>query len=136
MLARIWRKQRAVWLYNADILPQLMTMTNPAGQLVWQGGATEGAPDRLFGLPMYETEACSALGTLGDIILINPSEYLEGTLAPIEGASSIHVRFLNNETAFRFTMSNAGAPWWRSVLTPKNSGATKSPFVVLSSTRT
>lgn len=130
MLSRIWRKPSAMWMINADLIEQLMLMTNPAGQLIWQPSAVEGQPDRLLGLPIAECESCSALGTLGDIILANWSEYLEGTLSPIQNASSIHVRFLEGETAFKFWTANAGAPWWRSALTPKN-GKTRSPFVTL-----
>jgi hypothetical protein len=62
--------------------------------------------------------------------LCNWSEYLEGTYMPYETAESMHVRFLENETAFRVTMMNAGAHWWRSVLTPVN-GSTLSPVVYL-----
>ena len=42
----------------------------------------------------------------------------------------MHVRFLENETAFRVTMMNAGAHWWRSSLTPVN-GSALSPVVYL-----
>ena len=45
-------------------------------------------------------------------------------------AESVHVRFLNNERAFRVVARNAGRSWWRSALTPKN-GDTLSPFVAL-----
>lgn len=130
MRSRIWRRSSSVWLYNADVEPQLATMTDPSGRLIWQAGATEGSPDRLLGLPMYPTEHCSALGTVGDIVLADFSQYLVGTLTGIQSDSSVHVRFLENETAFKFWLSNAGAPWWNSVLTPKN-GTTKSPFVTL-----
>ncbi|MFY9422130.1 MAG: phage major capsid protein [Bacilli bacterium] len=131
MLSRIWKKSGTpVWMINPDCVEQLAQLTDPAGRLIWQPSARDGEPDRLLGRPIVEAEECSALGDQGDISLCNWSEYLEGTLRPVEGASSIHVRFLNDETAFRFTLSNAGAPWWRSALTPKN-GQTKSPFVTL-----
>jgi hypothetical protein len=71
------------------------------------------------------------LGTAGDLMLVNWSQYLEGTYQPLQSAESIHVRFVNNERAFRFTMRNDGAPWWRSALTPKHSSNTLSPYVRL-----
>jgi hypothetical protein len=43
----------------------------------------------------------------------------------------MHVRFVNHERAFKFWTRNAGAPWWRSALTPHKGSATLSPFVTL-----
>jgi len=47
-------------------------------------------------------------------------------------AESMNVRFVNHERAFKFWLRNAGAPWWRAALTPRESTTTLSPFVVLS----
>jgi len=77
------------------------------------------------------TECASTAGEHGDFSRATGSEYLDGTYQPLQGAERIHVRFLENERAFRFTMRNAGAPWWRSPLTPKNGANTLSPFVTL-----
>lgn len=133
MFARCWRASQAVWLANHDTLPQLMQLkqtVGDAGVPAWQPSAREGAPATLLGRPLYTTEYCKTVGDKGDLILVNPTQYLEGNYQPLESAESIHVRFLNNERAFRFTQRNAGAGWWRSVLTPKN-GSTLSPFVTL-----
>ena len=133
MRARIWGYGSAIWLANHDILPQLMQLNQlvgTGGVPAWQPSARDGAPDTLFGRPLMLTEFCATTGTTGDIICGNWSQYLEGTLESVTGAQSIHVRFLENERAFRFTTRNAGAPWWRSALTPIN-GSTLSPFVAL-----
>ncbi len=66
---------------------------------------------------------------------VNWGEYLVGTLQGIQMAESIHVRFENNERAFRITIRQGGEPWWRSDMTPVNSTATLSPYVALA-TRT
>lgn len=133
MRARCWDYSNAVWLYNHDCLPQLMSMYMPigtAGVAMWQNSAREGEPDRLLGRPAIATEYCPTVGDAGDLFLGVWSEYLEGTYQQVEGAESIHVRFLYNERTFRFTMRNDGGPWWHSTLTPKN-GSTLSPFVKL-----
>jgi len=85
----------------------------------------------ILGRPAYRVEQCAGLGTSGDIVLANWSQYLDSTYQPVEGVSSIHVRYLANETAFRFYTRNDGAAWWRSPLRPRNSSTTLSPFVVL-----
>jgi len=134
MRARCWGYRNAMWCFNHDCLSQLMNMVKivgTGGHLVWQPSAREDAPDMLLGRPAVPTEFCQTLGTTGDICLCNWTQYLEGTYQPLQNASSIHVRFVNHEQAFKFWARNAGAPWWRSAMTPKHSTATLSPFVKL-----
>lgn len=134
MRERCWRYDRAVWLANPDTYRQLAAL-NVAGTnsdvFIFGPARGEDVPDTLLGRPVHFTEYASTLGDHGDLILGVWSEYLEGTYQPLQGAESIHVRFLENERAFRFTMRNAGSPWWSSVLTPKNGANTLSPFVTL-----
>lgn len=134
MRARCWGYSDAIWLANHDVLPQLMLMNQTIGDgglPVWQPSAREDHPDILLGRPLFFTEYCQTVGDVGDLVLANFREYLEGTLQPLQSAESMHVRFVNHERAFKFWLRNAGAPWWRSPLTPKNSAATLSPFVTL-----
>ena len=133
MRARCYNYQNAVWLCNHDCLPQLMSLyiaIGTAGVPAWQTNAREGETDTLLGRPVVTTEYCKTIGDAGDLILADWGEYLEGTYMPYQTAESMHVRFLENETCFRVTMMNAGAHWWRSVLTPVN-GSTLSPVVYL-----
>lgn len=134
MRARAWGYNRCVWMANQDTLPQLMSahvaLTNGSVALFSPGNGTD-KPDTLMGRPILFDENLAKLGDLGDIILVNWNEYLEGTLGGVNFQESIHVRFVNNERAFRFTKYNDGQPWWRSALTPKKSSATLSPFVTL-----
>jgi hypothetical protein len=102
-----------------------------SGIAAWQTSARDGEPDKFLGRPAYACEHCATVGDTGDIILAVWSEYLEGVYQLLNMAESIHVRFLENERAFRFTMRCGGAPWWRSALTPKKSSTTLSPFVKL-----
>lgn len=132
MRAQCWKYGSAVWHYNQDCLPTLMQMTIPVGTsgvLAWQTSAREGEPDMFLGRPAYPCEHCGTVGDAGDILLCVWSEFLEGIYQPMQMAESIHVRFVENERAFRFTMRCGGAPWWRSALTPKKSAKTLSPFV-------
>jgi HK97 family phage major capsid protein len=137
MRARCWGYRRAVWIANPDAVPQLMKLVIVAGtggtQIpVWRPGNDEnGVPDMLLGRPLYYSERCSALGDEGDIVLANWSQYLDGQYRPMDGVSSIHVRWQANESAFRFILRNDGSPWWRSPLTPRRSSVTLSPFVTL-----
>ena len=134
MRSRCWRYGQAVWLYNQDALPTLMNLVMPVGTSgvpMWQDSAREGEPDRILGRPAIASEYCKTVGDKGDLILGVWSQYMEGTYEPLQSAESIHVRFVNHERTFKFWMRNAGAPWWKSALTPKNSTNTLSPFVAL-----
>ena len=134
MRSRCWGYQNAVWLANHDTIPQLLALnlaSGSAGAIFYQPSLQADMPDMLLGRPIYYTEYCKTLGDKGDIVLGNWTQYLEGLYQPLQSAESVHVRFLNNERTFRLSLRNAGAPWWRTALTPKNSSNTLSPFVVL-----
>ncbi len=134
---------KAVWLANIETFPQLFGMSlavGVGGVPVWMpAGGVSGRPfETLMGAPLLYTEKCQALGTAGDICLADFSQYLigqKGSGAP-DVATSIHVRFVTDETAFRFVLRYDGQSSWKSALTPKRGSATLSPFVRLSSTRT
>jgi len=134
MRSRCWGYGRAVWLYNHDCLPQLRSLVQEVGV----GGAPvpyfsvdANGNATLDGRPAYATEFTQTLGTAGDLVLGNWSQYLEGTLTGMSNAESVHVRFLNHERTFKFWMENDGRCWWRSAMTPKRSSSTLSPFVTL-----
>jgi hypothetical protein len=134
MRSRCWGYGNAIWLANHDCYPQLAVLAIPVGvggQLVYQQSLVEDRPDMLLGRPIFYTEYASTIGDQGDLILGNWSQYLDGVYQPIQSAESIHVRFLNNERALRFTKRDCGAPSWRVPLTPNKSAQTLSPFVVL-----
>jgi HK97 family phage major capsid protein len=134
MRAQCWGYSKAVWLANHDTMPQLMLLNQAVGVgglPVWQPSAREDHPDMLLGRPLFFSEYAKTIGDQGDIGIYNWNEYLEGTLQPMQNEESIHVRFVNHERAFKFWMRNAGAPWWRTALTPAFSTKKLSPFVVL-----
>lgn len=133
MYARCWRPGAGVWLANHNTIPQLAQLSlgvGTGGQALFVQSAAANMPSTLFGRPIYFTEFCPTVGTVGDIIFANWSQYLEGVYQPLKTDESIHVRFDTNEHAFRFSQRMDGGPWWRSPLTPKN-GSTLSPFVTL-----
>jgi HK97 family phage major capsid protein len=138
MWSRMWARSRknAVWFINQDIEPQLHTMSLPvgvAGAPVYlpAGGASATPYATLYGRPVISIEHCQTLGTTGDIILADYSQYLMIDKNNIKKDVSIHVKFVYDETAFRFVYRCDGQPAWNSQLTPKNGTTTVSPFVVL-----
>jgi len=140
MYARLWRKNAGIWFGNHDTFKQLALM----GLAVGTGGipvympanAASGKPyDTLMGLPIAWSEHCQTLGTKGDIYLCDWSQYLVGQKtgagAGLKFDTSIHLYFLNDQTAFRFVYRVDGQPWWPQALQPRNSLDTLSPFICL-----
>ncbi len=136
MWARRWGNGSYVWYINRDVSPQLPQMNlavGTGGMLVYMPpGGLSGSPyGTLLGAPVIEVEHCATLGTVGDIVLANMKEYLTISKGGTQTASSIHVRFVNDETVFRFVERVDGQPAWAQPLTPLNGTATQSPFVTL-----
>jgi len=129
-------KPRGSWFINSEITPQLDQLNfsvGTAGQLVYMPpNGLAGAPlGTLKGRPIVEIEQAAALGTVGDIIFADFSEYLLVTKGGLTGSSSIHVRFLYNEMTFRWNLRIIGQPTWTSAITQYKGSATQSPFVAL-----
>ncbi|MBK9166584.1 MAG: phage major capsid protein [Bryobacterales bacterium] len=137
MWSRCWGRSRrnAVWFVSQSVESQLFTMaltvgTGGAPVFLPGGGASEQPFATLFGRPVVPIEQCSNLGTVGDIILADMSQYLLLRKEP-EIAQSMHVRFIYDEQAFRLVMRAIGAPLWKSSITPANGGDSLSPFIAL-----
>ena len=138
MWSRLYAPARmnAVWLINQEVEPQLdnlQMVIGTGGVPVYlpPGGLADTPYARLKGRPVIPIEHCAALGDLGDILLVNLSEYLLIKKGGLKQDSSMHVRFIYGEMTFRFTMRNNGQPLWERPLTPYKGASTLSPFVTL-----
>lgn len=140
MWARMYApcRSRAVWLINQDIEPQLYTMAfDPNNQTkvpvyMPPNGAAGQPYGTLMGRPVIPVESASTLGDVGDIMLVDLSQYLSVTkTGGIRSDVSIHLFFDYDTAAFRFIMRLAGMPWWSSAIDPANGSATRSCFVTL-----
>ncbi len=136
-------RNRAVWLINQDLEPQLMKLgavvstaagTATGGMPIYMppGGLSASPYSTLLGRPVITTESCAAIGDLGDIILA----YLPGYFAPIKSGGvrsdvSMHLFFDQGVTAFRWTMRIGGQPWLSAPIARKNGSNTLSHFVTL-----
>lgn len=136
MWSRLWGGSRsnAVWLYNQDCEPQLHQLALPVGTAALEPRFVQFGPDGIltaFGRPMIPVEYCQTLGTVGDIILTDLSEYRWIDKNGVQADSSIHVYFSTDEMAYRFIYRCNGAPFWESALTPFKGSNTLSPIITL-----
>lgn len=138
MWARCFARNRrnAAWFINQDIEPKLLTMgitfgTGGAPVYMPAGGISQAPFATILGRPVIPVEYMATIGTVGDIVLADLSQYVLGRKGGLRTASSIHVRFLNDEQVFRFVLRLDGQPIWNTALTPFKGTNTLSPFVAL-----
>jgi len=125
----------AVWLANRDTIPQLAILTTAVGTggFAYPYASVSNGAISLWGRPVVFTEYNATLGTIGDLVLIDLSQYRLIRKGGVEQASSIHVLFSSGEQTFRAFYRCDGAMMPRSAVTPFKGGSTKtlSPCVVL-----
>jgi HK97 family phage major capsid protein len=138
MWSRMWVRSRAnsVWTINQEIEPQLLGLNQAVGtggQMVYlpPGGMSAAPYATLYGRPVIATEYNAALGSVGDIGLVDLSQYTLVDKNGIQAATSMHVAFLTDEMVFRVTYRVDGQPMWHSAITPFKGSTTKSPFITL-----
>jgi HK97 family phage major capsid protein len=122
---------RSVWIINASVLSQLITMVDAGNNRVFVGAdPSKGLPANLLGIPVLFTGRTPTLGTRGDVMLCDLSYYIlkQGT-GPLVMASE-HPLIRKDQTVVVFNNFVDGAPWLKAPL-PSRDGNTYSPFVVL-----
>jgi len=138
MMARLYGNYgRSVWLMNNDVLPALFTLTLgnypiylPAGAPV---GGIQGSPyGSLLGRPILVTQHAKSFSSLGDIMLTDLKNYQTiESAGGIQTATSMHLYFDADATAFRSTFRVDGQPKMAAPIQPANGSNTLSPFVQL-----
>lgn len=123
------------WMLNQAVWSQLPLMTIGDQPVFVQDltGVTDGF---LLGMPIFTTEDAEALGSVGDVYLVNPTAYV--ALEKVGGdkfASSMHVKFDQDLMAFRWTSRFGGIPKFNAPYAPRDKNsttkATLSNFVIL-----
>jgi HK97 family phage major capsid protein len=104
--------QRAVWIVNPAILPQLrlMKFTDNSPIYLPPTGLDVAPYGTLFGRPLMPMMgAVKAVGDEGDIMLVDLSYYYSAVKTTgVKQDISTHIYFDTAETAFRFSMRIAG----------------------------
>ena len=138
----------AIWMISQSALFDVVGASfEPAGGAVTDrtplfvssGTIGNGGVGTILGRPCIVSEKCRALGTAGDIFLVDWSQYLVGGKtaggAPVV-EWSMHLYFDYDEHDFRAVLRSDGQPWWQQTVTPTYGPETLSPFVVLDTTAT
>jgi len=134
MLARVLARGTYVWMCNrVSMLPQLASLTDGSGQLIWARDARTGLPEgMLMGIPIFFNEISPALGSAGDLRLVNLEYY---GIKPGMGASiksdNTNSNFLPGIETLKVSYYADGKPWLTAPLTLRDGTNTVSPFISL-----
>lgn len=140
-------RANAAWFINQDLEIALYKLLLGVGSIaadattasfgfplfVPAGGLTSAPNGMLLGRPIVPIEQASELGKLGDISLLDLSQYrwIDKSNGGMTAQTSMHVRFLQDELAFKFTYRAGGKPIWSTPIKAFAGGTKRSPFVAL-----
>ena len=135
MLTHFLPVKGGVWVMSQSVMPELFTMVDPLGAYIWHpnvgAGAAASAPNSLLGYPVLFTEKTPVLGTTGDVLLCDFSQYLIGDGSNTTLESSIHERFRYDQTTFRLVKRVDGQEWCKAPVLLADGATQVSPFVEL-----
>jgi Predicted phage phi-C31 gp36 major capsid-like protein len=120
----------AIWLANPSTLPQLLSMAVPLGS---GGQWTPVLTDQvgvymLLGRPLFLTEKCAGVGTQGDIMFVDPAQYVVGLRRDITVQLDPYSKFNTDEIVLKVNVRIAGQPIVDEPFKMKH-GGTVAPFV-------
>jgi HK97 family phage major capsid protein len=127
----------SVWIVNNDVLPALFTLTLgnypiylPNGLNV--GGIQVSPYGTLLGRPVFVSQHANSFSSQGDVLLVDLSYYQTITKAGgIQTATSMHLYFDSDLTAFRTTFRMDGQSKISAPISPAKGSASMSPFIQL-----
>ena len=129
--------KKAVWIVNNSVLPALFTLTlgNYPIYLPLGGGvaAFRGSPyGTLLGRPVFVSQHAAPFSSQGDVLLVDLTYYQTITkVGGMETATSMHLYFDADATAFRTIFRMDGQPKIAAPIIPAKGSASLSPFVQL-----
>jgi HK97 family phage major capsid protein len=135
MLSRLFAGsfKNSVWVCHQTLIPSLLQLSIAVGT----GGSavpvmTESNGEfKILTRPVIFTEKTETLGTKGDIMLCDFSQYVVGLRSGMRFDTSIHAHFATDELLARIIERHDGQPLWDSPLTLADGSTTVSPFVTL-----
>lgn len=135
-------RQNCVWIMNPDLepyLPQLSidSASGKAAKMLWdpEGGLGNLSYQRILGKDVLFEDSCNSLGSQGDVLLVDPKQYMLLRKGGAKQEWSMHVAFLTDEQCFRMVLRVGGAPKMYQPITLKNTSTKRSAYVTLAGSR-
>jgi len=123
----------SVWVAHQTCIPQLLTLSvaiGLSGDRIPVMTESDGG-FKILTRPVLFSEKNEPLGTRGDIMLCDFSQYVVGLREGMRFDTSIHTHFTTDELLSRIIERHDGQPLWSEPLTLEDGTTEVSPFVVL-----
>ena len=135
MMSRIFAGSfsNSIWICHQSTIPQLLSLSlavGMAGSAIPVMSQTDGKFTMLT-RPVIFTEKTEPLGTKGDVLLADLSQYVVGLRSEMRFDVSPHIHFDSDELMARLIERHDGQPLWDAPLTLADGATTVSPFVAL-----
>lgn len=121
----------AIWAMHQTVIPKLIQMVDAGNNNIFIANVQGKPMWNILGLPVVFTEKVPALGTAGDVMLLDLSYYIVANRRGLEIASSEHYKFNTDQITWRFTDRVDGQPWLQNKITLADGSTQISPFVYL-----
>lgn len=136
MMGRIFAGSfgNSIWIAHQTCVPQLLQLSiaiGTSGSYIPVMSEGRDGQFRILTRPVIFTEKTETLGTKGDIMLADLSQYVVGLRSGMRFDTSIHPGFTTDELYARLIERHCGQPLWDKSLTLEDGSTTVSPFVVL-----
>jgi HK97 family phage major capsid protein len=112
----------SIWVANSNTIPQLLELTIAVGT----GGSVVPVMSQMDGQftiltrPVLFTEKLPTLGTKGDIMLVDFSQYTLALRKDMSLEKSIHVGWQNDTSGYRSILRADGMGRWGTAVTPRH----------------
>lgn len=133
MFARIKMGGSYLWVASQTTFPQLSALADAGKNPLFHTDMSKPVPNTLMGVPLRFHDRSVALGTRGDLILVDMGYYLIKDGSGPFVASDLGIgNFTTNKTRIKIFWNVDGKPWLSAPLPLEGSTSnTVSPFVVL-----
>jgi len=99
-LLRAYHRSGARWIMNDGVRSALLGTVDGQNRPLFAASVAAGVLDRLLGFPWLTTERLQAIGTSGDIVFGDFSQYYVAMEQDIVVKRSEHYKFQNNKVAY------------------------------------
>jgi HK97 family phage major capsid protein len=122
-----------IWICTKSALKKIVGMADALGNsILITGDISKGLPPTLAGFPLFFTFRQQALGTKGDLMLVDPAYYLVKDGSGHFVQTSDALLFKEDQTLIKCTWFIDGEPWVKAPILAEDAVTTVSPYVLLS----
>ena len=131
MFGKYMFKNNPVWVMNQSCLPQIMSLEDTNGNALWMPAVQNNPFQTLCGYPIVVNDLNPALGTEGDLALLDLKYYYIKDGSPMAIFIDPYTQKANGLSRIYAFWSVDGQPMLTTPLTQRNGTTQVSPFVVL-----